>query len=69
MTRSILETNSKLLIEFTNPHTSIICNHAYEALTHIADVVVIMKQSNVLLHCFCRRVPIVKRQYQLLDIR
>jgi hypothetical protein len=53
--QSILQPNSKFLIQFTYSYTSIVRDHSYEPLSHISDIVVIMQQFNMILHSFGSR--------------
>jgi hypothetical protein len=49
--QSILQPNTKLLIQFPNSDTSIIRNHSHESLAHISNIVVIMQQLDMSLYC------------------
>ena len=57
-TRSILQTDTELLIQLPNPHASIISNHAHETLSHIPDIIVIVKQFDVTFYRLGGRIAI-----------
>ena len=48
---SILNTNPKLLINILDAHTSLISNHAHQALPHVANLVVVVEELYVVFYC------------------
>jgi hypothetical protein len=54
--RLVFKTNSKFFIQIPNSHSSVIGNHTHEALAYVTDIVVVVKELDVFLDCFCCRV-------------
>lgn len=58
MYQSILQPNPKLLIQLPNSHTPILSNHPNQALSHVPDIVILVKKMDMCFHCFGSWIPI-----------
>jgi hypothetical protein len=48
----ILQANAKLTVKLPYPHTPIIRNHTHKSLSHIPDIVIIVKELDMFLNGF-----------------